>query len=93
LSEQTNLLIELNGENHSKVCSNMFLLGQVQMRTQRFEESLVSVDKAFELSKSLTNEFGSDLEIVQSKFFMLKANVTFILARYKESLDAAVEGL
>ena len=71
----------------------MFVLGQVQMRTQRFEESLVSVDKAFELSKSLTNEFGSDLEIVQSKFFMLKANVTFILARYKESLDAAVEGL
>ena len=63
------------------------------MRTQRFEDALGSVNKAFELSKSLTNEFGSDLEIVQSKFFMLKANVSFILGRYKESLDAAVEGL
>ena len=86
-------MVELNGENHSKVCSNMFLLGQVQMRTQKFEESLVSVNKAFELSKALTNEFGSDLEIVQSKFYMLKANISFILGRYKESLEAASEGM
>lgn len=42
----------------------MFLLGQAQMRTQKFEDSLYSVNKAFEISDSLTNEFGNDLEIV-----------------------------
>ena len=63
------------------------------MRTGAFHESLESLDKAFELLAVSKEEFGGDLHIVQSKFYMLKSNVHFILGNWKESVEASELGL
>ena len=63
------------------------------MRVGRFEESLQSVDRTFELLEKTQQQFGTDLELVQSKFYMLKSNVCFVLRKYQECDAAATEGL
>ena len=63
------------------------------MRTGKFEESLQSIDKTFNLLEKTKEQFAGDLEIVRSKFYTLKSNVCFILKKYQECDDAATEGL
>lgn len=63
------------------------------MRTGRFDESLVSVKRAFELLEDCKEAFAGDLEIVKTKFYTLKCNVNFILKNYQDCLDSATEGL
>ena len=65
------------------------------MRTGRFKDALVTCNKAFELLKINEEEFKktNDLEIVESKFHLLSANVNFILANYADSCEAALAGI
>lgn len=63
------------------------------MRTGKFEESLKSVQKVFDLLKETEEQFAGDLEIVRSKFYTLKSNVCFILKMWKDADEAATEGL
>jgi hypothetical protein len=45
------------------------------MRAGKFEESLVSVAKSFELLENSKIEFGNDLDVIRAKFCLLEASV------------------
>jgi len=38
-------------------------------------------------------EFGNDIDVVKSKFYLMESNVNFILGNYKASLNSSGEGL
>lgn len=89
----TVILLELHGEKNTKVCSNYFLAAQFLMRTGRYQESLETIDKAFELLHILKDEFKDDVHVVSAKFNVSKSNTHFILGNWKESQAAAQAGL
>lgn len=63
------------------------------MKVGKFEESLVSIKKSFELLEQTKEDFKGDIYVVTMKFFALQSNIYFILKNYKESLASANQGL
>jgi DNA-binding IclR family transcriptional regulator len=59
------------------------------MRTGRYQESLETIDKAFELLDALKEEFKADVHVIHAKFSVNKSNTHFILRNWKESQAAA----
>lgn len=94
LVEQESLLTQLNdGKKDSKVCSNMFLRSQLEMRTGRFEESLETIGQASTLLESTRKEFGQDYEVIKSKFHLQAANTHYILRNFVDCLEQSTRGL
>ena len=52
------------------------------MKTGNFEDALVSINRAFDLLQVSEAKFGADLDLVKSKFYLLKSNITFILGNF-----------
>jgi len=63
------------------------------MRMGRFEESLKSIDHALELLKITEFEVGTDVDVVKSRFYLLKSNVHFVLKNYEAALESANDGM
>ena len=51
------------------------------MRTGRFEESLQSINKAFDLLEIAKLEFGTDIAVVKAKFYLLQSNVLYVVGK------------
>ena len=63
------------------------------MRTGRFEESLKSIKKAFDLLEIAKLEFGTDIAVVKAKFYLLQSNVEYVIGNHEASFDSATAGI
>jgi hypothetical protein len=72
----------LKPEKSTKLCSNYYLRSKLQMKLLRFDDSLASINEAFKLRDELADEFGEDLPVVSSRYFMQLADLNFVTRRY-----------
>lgn len=52
------------------------------MKLLKFDDSLASINEAFKLRDELADEFGEDLPVVSSRYFMQLADLNFVTRRY-----------
>jgi len=75
INKQTQCLQDLHGVRSHRVCSNLYLTAQCEMRCNRFDEAAVSVDRSIQLMEETKADFGDDYNIVGCKFYNLKATL------------------
>ena len=91
---QTETLVKLNdGECNIKVCSNLFLTAQLQLKLGNYAEALVNNQKVTGMCEGLKEEFKEDYDILASKFFKQEADLAFIMGKLPEAKAAAEKGL
>ena len=63
------------------------------MKVGRYEESLKESNELIERAEKIKGDFAEDYDIVASKFFVLHANINFIMKNYQVAIDAAKKGI
>jgi hypothetical protein len=77
----------------TKLCSNLYLKSKMQMKCLKYEESLKSIKEAFQMRDQLTEEFGEDLAVVTSRYYLQLADLYFVIQKYQECTEAACLGI
>lgn len=81
------------GENNVKVCSNLFLTAQLQLKLGKYAEALANNKKVTEMCEGLKGDFGEDYNILASKFYKQQADLAFVMGNLAEAKVAAEKGL
>ena len=70
IQKQTEILTKLNnGERNIKVCSNLFLTAQLELKLGKYADALANNQKVTGMCESLQAEFKDDYDILASKFY------------------------
>lgn len=65
----------------------MYLRSGLEMRTARYDKSIETIASASKLLEATKKEFGSDYDIIKSKFHLQAANTFFIQRKFVDCLE------